>query len=241
VRVINPDNSNGATSDTLSFSVKGAGCQASYPLPKNIWRLISMPCEPPSNANTVAAIFSDDIPGAYGSEWAVYSYLDSVGGYKKESLGSQLKQGKGYWIISTNGSTTLHLPTGSKQTPTSIAANSAACASSTGCFEIPIVTNSANTEWNLLGHPYLSATSINKLRIITDATTSPHNCGDANGCTLDQAKEDGVVHNKFWNYSGNAYSVLTSADKLESWTGFWAASLKNAASLNTRLLVAKEP
>ena len=101
-------------------------CQTNYGIPVNKWQMISLPCEPPADKNTVAAIFGNDLSGVYGSEWVVYSYLDSLGGYKKESLDSQLKQGKGYWIISTAGDATLNLPEGSKQAPTSVAADSAA-------------------------------------------------------------------------------------------------------------------
>jgi hypothetical protein len=222
-------------------SVDPGDCQSSYPLPQKNWRMISLPCEPPSNANTVDAVFGDDGLGVYDTDWVLYSYGQSkdVSDYKKETLSSKLEQGKGYWIISTAGDATLDLPKGSKQTPVSGAGNSAACQSDKGCFSIPIASSTTRTEWNLIGHPFLSTTAAGGLRIVTDNETSPHNCGDANGCTLAEAEEDGVFHAKFWSYQNadEGYSTITAADALDPWNGLWAAALVNAAAGNVQLLV----
>jgi hypothetical protein len=224
----------------------GSICQASLGLSKGKWKMISLPCKPPSDKNTVADIFGDDGLGTYDTNWVVFSFDNSLNpsNYKKEALTAKLEQGKGYWIIATTENATLKMPEGSMQTPTSVAANSAACMSNKGCFEIPLSTKAANPEWNLLGNPYLSpGIAVSELRIVTDAATSPNNCGDANGCTLDEAEADGVFHNELWNwrYSGNpakgAYSILTMANNVEAWMAYWSVTLKNAPGTNPRLLV----
>jgi hypothetical protein len=221
-------------------TVKTAGndqtCQAPYTLSKGKWQAISLPCEPPPNESTVQAVFGDDIPGIYDSEWVVYSYPGPAGEYQREALDSALKQGKGYWILSTKEEAILKLPAGSKQTPITA---SAACMSDEGCFEIPILAKSENTQWNLLGYPGLSASQVSDLRVITHVATSPNNCSRAKGCTLDQAKEDKVFHNQFWSYpaSGSGYINLSATDSLNAWTGLWATALDDAAGKKPRLLV----
>lgn len=216
----------------------GQTCTASYQLPQNEWRMISLPCEPPSGEDTVQDIFGDDISTAYGTDWAVFGYDPT--GYKKQTLASKLEQGKGYWIVSTAGSATLDLPVGSQHAPLNVQAESPACMSEKGCFESSISATGSDSGWNLFGHPYLSGVAISQLRVVTDGTTSPNDCGDANGCTLDEAEADGVFHNQFWvsqESSASGYVALASADKLAPWMGFWGAALDNAVGKNPRLLM----
>ncbi len=221
-----------------SESVRGIQfCQASYHLPAQKWRMISLPCKPPSDANTVRDIFGDDISGSYGSDWVIYSYeSNALASYKKQVLDSVLVQGKGYWIISTLDEVTLDFPQKSQQTPVS-----AACVSMTGCFDIPIVAGSSGSKWNLLGHPVLSPdTAISDLRVVTDTATSPNDCGDDTGCTMDEAEEDGVLHNRFWAYADSGvegYFSLGGSDRLEAWMGVWAAALPGAAGKQPHLLI----
>ena len=216
----------------------GQTCTASYQLPQNEWRMISLPCEPPSGEDTVQDIFGDDISTAYGTDWAVFGYDPT--GYKKQTLASKLEQGKGYWIVSTAGSATLDLPVSSQHASLNVLAESPACMSEKGCFESSISATGSDSGWNLFGHPYLSGVAISQLRVVTDGTTSPNDCGDANGCTLDEAETDGVFHNQFWvsqESSASGYVALASADKLAPWMGFWGAALDNAVGKNPRLLM----
>jgi len=213
-------------------------CNTSFDLPKNTWRMITLPCEPPAGEKTVQDIFGDDFSKAYGTGWIMFGYdsSDNPAGYQKQTLTSELKIGKGYWIYSVSESAKLDLPAGSIEAASN---RSAACSSENGCFSLPLAANTSKPEWNLLGHPYLSSVLLSELRITTDSATSPNNCGDDNGCTLKEAQADGVFNAQLFVYQAQAkgYASLSAGDKLEPWMGFWGAALKNAAGLNLRLLI----
>jgi len=224
----------------------GGSCQSNLGLTPDQWTMISLPCIPPSNKNTVQDIFGDDGLGEYDTHWVVYSYDNgsNPSAYKKEGLSAVLGQGKGYWILTTTKNATVDMPEGSLDTPNLVSSNSQACMSRKGCFEIPIATKGSKLEWNLLGNPYLFPdTKLSEVRIVTDVATAPNNCADANGCTLDEAKLDGIFHNKLWSwtYSGKPatgkYLMLSPANSMKPWMGAWAASLKNATGTNPRLLI----
>jgi len=217
------------------FAKENQTCKTSYELPQNQWRMISLPCEPPSGARTVQAIFGDDFSGVYDTDWVVYGY-DS--GYQKQALTSELEQGKGYWITSISQEAKLDLPADSNQTPSNEPASSEACVSNDGCFASPLAASESKSTWNMLGNPYLSTVAISDIRILTDGETSPNNCGDANACTLDEAKEDGIFNSQLWSFreSGGNFP-LTSAGMLEPWMGFWGEALDKAIGLNPRLLI----
>ena len=213
-------------------------CNTSFELPKNTWRMISLPCEPPAGGKTVQDIFGDDFSKAYGADWIIFGYdfSGNPAGYQKQALSSELKQGKGYWIYSISETAKLDFPAGSKETASN---RSAACSSGNGCFSLPIAAKTSKPEWNLLGHPYLSRVALSELRITTDGTTSPNNCGDPNGCTLNEANVDGIFNNELFVYQTHAvgYARLAEGDNLDKWMGFWGAALKNATGLNPRLLI----
>ncbi len=223
-----------------------SNCQTNLGVTPDQWTMISLPCMPPSDKNTVQDIFGDDGLGEYDTHWVVFSYDNSrnPSAYKKEALSAALEQGKGYWFITTTENATLDMPEGSLETPVLVSADSQACRSSKGCFEIPVAAKGSNPEWNLLGNPYLFPnTKLSELRIVTDVATSPSNCRDADGCTLDEAKADGIFHNKLWSwrYSGSPatgkYLTLVTGDVMNPWMGVWAAALETAAGTNPRLLV----
>jgi subtilisin family serine protease len=232
--------------DKALTAMAGGSCQSNFGLTPDQWTMISLPCMPPSNKNTVQDIFGDDGLGEYDTHWVVYSYDNgsNPSAYKKEGLSTVLGQGKGYWILTTTKNATVDMPEGSLDTPNLVSSNSQACMSRKGCFEIPIAAKGAKLEWNLLGNPYLFPESkLSEVRIVTDVATAPNNCADANGCTLDEAKSDGIFHNKLWSwtYSGKPangkYLMLSPTNSLKPWMAAWAASLKNATGTNPRLLI----
>ncbi|MCK5831649.1 MAG: hypothetical protein KAH20_15245 [Methylococcales bacterium] len=215
-------------------------CQANYGLPNNSWRMVSLPCQPPQNANTLAAVFGDDIVGTYGDEWRVFTYNSQLNParYEEVALGQVLEQGKGYWIITTTGNVTLDMPAGSTSTTHRVL--SSACVSAVGCFETPLETEAGTNTWNMVGNPHLSFIEMNNIRIRTDSATAPNNCADANGCTLVEAQADGIVDNKIWGFPDpvtGGYRVFDSGDTLNPWGGYWIATIINADSRNPRLLL----
>jgi hypothetical protein len=219
--------------------IDSGDCHSTFQLPRKSWRMISIPCDPPASANTLEAVFGDDELGDYGSDWVVYRYSADVSNYVKESLSSELEQGRGYWIISTAVDANLDLPKGSKKIPASKVNNSAVCQSDEGCFSLPVFTDSTRTQWNLLGHPFLTQTAISGLRILTTNEASSATCSDEGGCTILEAEADAIFSSRLWKYSGAAdgYVALSSSDKLTAWDGFWAAAFKNEANEPLRLLI----
>ncbi len=202
-----------------------------YSLPHNTWRLISLPSH--SNASpTLYDLFGDNLPsGEYGSSWIIYSF-DSVNQeYVSPGLNDELEQGVGYWIIQLTKSTViLDINTGAPTT----SAIPQCPTNSSGCFEIPLTTTD-RFSWNLLGYPFNKSLAWNQQIIITDSGP----CADENGCTLDQARNEGIFYNQGFSYTDAHYGLLQNNTPLASWMGFWAAALPGASGLNPRLLIPK--
>lgn len=182
-----------------------------YPLPNNQWRMISLPAQPPANENTVARVFSGDISGIYGKDWVLYQFNTQTNSYGDAlTLSDVVEQGRGYWIIQkTGGSVTLTMPPGSTAAPDSYS------------FTIGSATGN-NTQWTLSGNPFSSSQALGDFSLKTDSGV----CSD-NPCDLDKAESEKLLHNQVWVYDG-AYKIKNKQDTLNSWDGFWAASLKNS-------------
>jgi len=203
----------------------------SYTLPNNQWQQIGLPRALPDGQNTVAKVFGDDlgIPG-YNTSWAVYSYDTANGSYVNPGLDGVLQQGVGYWIIQKSGmNATLSLPFRSTVTPVT---TSTQCPSENGCFEIPLITKEGATGWNMLSHVFESDVTPNNMRVVTIAGST---C--AGGCTLEEAKTAGIVHNQFWHYDGVSYQKLEGSDLIKPWNGLWVATLDQAAGTMPKLLI----
>jgi hypothetical protein len=197
-------------------------------LPANQWYQLSLPAEPPGNAQTVKAVFGDDLSGNYGSDWIVYAYDPGNNAYVDVGLNSKLSQGVGYWIIQKSGSTaTIDMPTGSSRTPVE-AANR--CAGNTSCYRLPLVTRSGSRQWNLSGHPLANSVTLDRTRVVSSASSGP--C--ATGCTLAQASSANILQNRLWHFDGAVYQQLSGNALLAPWAGFWVAAL-GAADAGLRL------
>jgi hypothetical protein len=193
------------------------------------WQQISLLCTPPSNAGTTEAILGDDLDGIYGSDWVIYSYNPSKNTYTDIGLNGTLTPGVGYWIIHHNGSTaTLDLPAGSTQTP---ATPSSQCASSDGCYNLPLVSGSNQVRWNMSGHPFSKSVALNRVRVVTNGGPC------ASGCSLNQAKAENIVENKLWHFSGGSYQVIQGNTQLNPWDGFWIAVLAGGDGLEPTLQI----
>ncbi|MCK5921116.1 MAG: hypothetical protein KAG66_09250, partial [Methylococcales bacterium] len=213
--------------------VTSSGCGVEdFKLHNNSWRQISLPCRPPTDANTVSSFFQDDDLGVYDESWVVYRYDSTNNDYVKLAVDDTFSQKIGYWIIQKSGHDKhLSLPENSIPTPV---ANSTGCArSATGCIEIPLVTRSTAIQWNMTSYPFRSSGSMGDVRVLTDSGTC------ASGCEMDVAKTEGIVHNQLWTYKGTGYALVTTSDNLDPWTGYWATSLASADGTNPRLLLAK--
>ncbi|MCK5921095.1 MAG: hypothetical protein KAG66_09145, partial [Methylococcales bacterium] len=214
-------------------------CDATYSLPNNQWRQISLPCNPGTN-DSVTSVLGDDIPGTYGNDWRLYRY--DTNGYVALTATDSLSQGVGYWVIQTSGDDRiLDMPDNSTPTPdfstdSYPASHSKACfefETAKGCFPIPLATQANAVQWNMIGYPFISAGALGNARIQTDADSC------ASGCDLDTAHSQGIVHNQLWTFNGTHYEVVDTSGNLEPWGGYWLATLQSAEGLNPRLLLAK--
>lgn len=202
-----------------------------FPLPNNQWHQISLPSNPGANSS-VEAVFGDDELGVYGNDWLIYRYDTGTDKYEELATTDTLNQGVGYWIIQRTGSEkTLSMPAGSTPTPTS---NPAGCPSG-NCFPISLGTESSTKQWNMIGYPFDFSQPLNNSRVVTTSAT----CGS--GCSIDDAKDNGVFHNQLWNYNGTDYTLVDSTSgSLNPWLAYWSATLSNADGKNPSLLIPKE-
>ena len=222
-----------------SGDVSSAGaCGVSFDLPNNQWRQISLPCDPGAN-NKVSDVFAN-ISGTYGTHWALYRYDTTTNVYVDVGIAGTLEQGVGYWIIQkSGGGITLTMPQGSTHTPTT------SCASSRGCFEIPLATKHGQNQWNMVGYPFGNYGSLSALTAVSVATSGVDNLGgyntpcskgggfggpDGDGCTMSESEQVGITEERLWTYNGSTYAEVKGSDTLNPWTAYWLATLSPRAA-----------
>jgi len=190
-----------------------------YQLPNKQWRIISLPAQPPIDANTVEAIFGDELSAnTYDNKWVLFSYEPD--GYKRLEKGSPLEQGKGYWIIQITGNAvTLNMPSNSIET------------SSAFEFGLEPTQGAKNHQWNLAGNPFSKSKALSDFSIETNSGA----CSDA-ACSLDNANNEKIVHGNVWRYE-DGYQKINGNTQLNAWEGFWCAALEQSSGLNKLSLV----
>ncbi|EIJ34159.1 hypothetical protein Thini_1558 [Thiothrix nivea DSM 5205] len=219
-------------SEALAFS------GVAHVLPSGKWHQITLPCTPPAAKQTVAGIFGDDLAGEYGTDWIMFGFDGASGSSESIQINTVLQQNKSYWIMQQSGTDKiLDMPEGC-QIPS--LNTSSACASPDGCFEIPLAAAGNQKVWNMAGYPFDVANGADKVRVVTDASTSVDGC--PTGCDLATAKARKLVHNRFAHFSGMEYEPIGDGSTFQPWQGFWIASLPGSYGLNPRLLIpAPEP
>jgi uncharacterized protein YkwD len=143
-----------------------------------------------------------------------------------------LEQGQGYWIISTNESVELDMPTTSSATPVS------QCSSENGCFDIPLQSSPNNVQWNLLGFPFTSNQAWNTSKIVTNDSCQ------STACSISEASSDdkNILNQQVFKYvEGEGYVAIDNATELTPWSGFWAATLENAYTEGQPRLLISSP
>ena len=201
----------------LLFFVSSNVFADDFLLPHNQWRLIALPAEPPSNANTIEKVFGDDISGEYGTTWVLYTYRYPENSYGQPlELTDVLKPGKGYWIVQVTGSpVTLKMPAGSHQVP------------DTYSVKINSVTGGHQFQWTLAGNPFSSSQALGDFLLKTDSGAC------ATPCDLKTANNNNLFLDQVWTYDRNtqkyAPPITTTNGRLNPWDGFWAASLANSS------------
>jgi hypothetical protein len=205
-------------------------CKVTEPLKPNQWQLIGIPCDAPTDANTVEAIFADDITGSYGTDWRLFSYNSTSNSFKEMSLQDVPVVGAGYVIITNSGQTLLDMPAGSQPVNQT---NSTQC-TSPGCFEAGISSNGVR-QWQLLANPFPHSFQWSALR--GKVATIDNTCGDSEGCTLTEMQTAGFVEDQGW-YSDDTGNVRPLKGKeVSPWMGLWVAAMDTASSADAPTLL----
>ena len=201
-----------------------------YELPSGEWRQISLPADPGDNNNTVSAILADDIitdganEAVYGTDWVVYAYDSVDEKYIIKRLTDPLDQGVSYWIIQFTGSTVqLDMPDGSVAGPDPF---------------VVLLTPPADgvsAKWNMLGHPLNVPMNFSDYKIKTASGAC-----SGQGCNPTQGEQNNIFHNKIWRYTGTEYEEISGDTPLNSWDGFWCATLESSRGLDAQLIMENE-
>jgi hypothetical protein len=139
-----------------------------------------------------------------------------------------LRDDENHW---SGSDATLDMPDNS--TPAPVTDPAGCLDTAKGCFEIPLATQANTVQWNMVGYPFAVPGGFSNVRIQTDTGIC------ASGCDLHTAQSQGIVYNQFWSFNGTSFTQIDSGRNLDSWRGYWAATLQNADGLNPRLLVPK--
>jgi hypothetical protein len=196
-----------------------------YSLPSGEWRIISLPAKPPANESTIKDVFGDDINGQYGKDWVLYRYDSKTSSYDSTlKVKDVLKHGQGYWIIQvTNAPVTLTMPTKSSKVPENIPSDTKKIPEDYP-LQLASASGGKTTQWTLSGNPFTSQNPrLGDFFLKTDSGV----CSNA-PCDLDEAKAKKLLHNQVWTYNGTQYVPKKMQDSLNSWDGFWAASLEKS-------------
>ncbi len=194
-------------------------CLSTITIQTNQWTQIGRPCEAPAGQNTVAAIFSDDIPSTYDTDWVLYFYNTTTNAYEKLALTDTIEAGKGYWLISFNQPAILDMPEDSQEVSLH---SSTQCLYSAGCYETTLIANPGAVQYQMLSSPSGLSVSGKNLRI---------NSGLETGLTLEESKTENILANQLWSYNQttNEYDEIQN-QTISPWSGFWVATLPAASN-----------
>jgi len=202
-------------------------------VPPNQWRMLSLPCQVPESS-TVADIFADDIPGAYGTDWTLFTYNpeEPSAPYANPRLSGKLVSGQGFWLLHMGATdVTIDLPSGSAPPAPSLTSGNS-CTSTIGCVAIPLsASTGGNRPWNLLGNPYSSESDLyfDELRLLTDGGSC------AQGCALQSANASNIIELPMYHYNGGDYDTVTVGSRLPPWEAYWLRGVAGVGRQQPRI------
>ncbi len=195
-----------------------AACSVELTLPDNQWQQVGLPCDPGAG-NRVADVFGDDLPGAYGVQWAVFGY-DPATGYVDLGEDGALTPGKAYWAVQVSGSDQTVDIEGQPVAATRAGAGSDCAAWAGGCIETPLPSGNGPT-WSMIGPPLMSSVELGQARVVTASAA----CGDPQGCSLAEASAANVFHHQLWRYADGGYQALDESSAMFPGDGAWCVTL----------------
>jgi len=207
----------------------GSGTAAPpYSLPDNSWRLISVPSDAPQDINTPSDLFAEQLPGDYGTTWALFEFDAVNNEYRDVGVNGTIERGKGYWITQVSGNTvTLNLPAASAITQSQ---NQIGCAT-VDCY----AHTTSGSLWYITGNPFDDSISMENVRVLTE------NSGGCDaGCTLAEAETNNLVYtDAIFTYDDSGYVAKQPRDPLAAWSGFWLKLGPDADGHNVKLLFSR--
>lgn len=160
-----------------------APCSANISLTANTWKMISLPCQVGlSTGSKVSNVFGDDFgAGSYGSTWIVYARDEANNTYTPLTADSELEEGVGYWIYTTETGKTVDVE-----------------GQYSAQIDVPL-TGAAGGRWNMVGYPFEGTGTVNwaDVRVIEEAT------GDIK--TLAQV-DPAIMSRTMYKWGGSSYS-----------------------------------
>jgi len=208
-----------------------AQAAVSLTLPDNEWRLISLPASNLRGDATVD-VFSEVLTAdSYGTDgdWALFSFNDQTNAYAMVAGSDRLRAGVGYWMIQLTGSDiTVELHDNAH--PFAMQA-SEACATLSGCVEVPLHNSTAASAWGLYGYPESSPQLLSDTRIRTGSGAC------SSGCSPADAQSAGVFGERLYRYDGVRYQEVTGSGTLNAGEAYWIARPANTPNPPAQWLI----
>ncbi len=201
-----------------------------FQLKPNTWEILVIPGDPAGRS--IETLLADDMGSlVYKEDWVMYTYDGQSQTYKSpNSLSDEIEAGQAFWIIHSGTSTVeLDIPVGLPEAPATV---DATCASTQGCYAIPLPGTSSELDeepdvsFHLIGSPFSHDVDVSKIRLVTQASAPA--C--ASGCDMTQASAAEYTSSFFWAYNSGtgAYEQYSVRDSLSPWQGFWLPTLSTA-------------
>ncbi len=204
-------------------------CNESFSLVTGQWKQISLACDP-GGANTVAAVFGDDLTGIYGTNWVVWRHDEATQANVQLAVGDTLAVGEGYWIKTNQLSQTVDTGT-TVNAVTDVSLVTSTADPPAGCG------NSAG-RCNMVGHPHSYDVCWADVQVIDGAGVLSLAEADPSGaCQAANAAANGCVMSRIahkWTGASHAPfdgTTLAMEGTTVPWDGFWVSAVKSGIQL----------
>jgi hypothetical protein len=204
------------------------------------WQTLALPCQPAPPAtvqstlgNAPAANFN---AATLNSLWALFTRDAAADAYVRAGLGDPVGPGAGYWLRSFETPVNGLLAFAGSASPV---ANVTGCASTAGCYVIPLVA--AADRYQLIGNPHAYDSDWARVRLLVDNLTafSPHEAA--------QPAND-FMSNTFWLWNDTLSGYDSCNDVTPGMTcpqplykAFWIKTLPGAVGRDLKLLIPARP
>ena len=186
----------------------------------NAWVLLGLPCAAPAGA-TFADVFGDDVDGAIGTGWALYTFDPATNAYAAGRADSPAPApGEGFWFIHANdGERVLDLPAGS--VPARRTADGARCPSPAGCVDVALASGGPSGRYGLLANPVAATLGAPDVRVAADGGACRDGCDAADAVAAGVLDELPVRYREGAGGRAGGYEPIGAAG-VPPWSGLWA-------------------